>query len=204
MAPKYRGLTTGYTRSIKISRVPTSQWPIWARLPPHLWVSKYVSICTQYVCDILTTHWTLCSPLVLLTIQCMWANFCAVHVSCGGVYKNFTTLQGGGGALVRLATEIVHLGQSPTCAPPACCLYLLPPPPDHGSNLNTCTERATCSCHAGPGWRANRVLRLSRELGTLVANSNDPFRYWVMCFEEIRKCIIEAYNRTMTRPNREE
>ena len=157
--PNIMALLQATPEVLKLAVYPPLCGIFGARLPPHLWISKYVPICTQYVqyvCDILPTHWTLCSPLVFLTIQCKWANFCVVHVSWGGVYKNFTTRQGGGAVLVSLATEIVHLEQSPTCAPTGCCLYLLLLPPHHGLSLNTWTEGATCACHAGTGMESKQ------------------------------------------------
>ena len=68
MAHTCKCLLTNYFYVLKLAgQAPLSE-PACIWLPPHLWVSKYVSICTQYVRDILTIHWTMCRPNVLLTM----------------------------------------------------------------------------------------------------------------------------------------
>ena len=118
--PNIMALLQATPEVLKLAVYPPLCGIFGARLPPHLWISKYVPICTQYVqyvCDILPTHWTQCLPhntsvceLIFVLSTCLG----------GGVYKNFTTRQEGGAVLVSPATEIGHLEQSLTCAPTAC------------------------------------------------------------------------------------
>ena len=124
-----------------------------------------------------------------------------------GCLQVFYNTPGGEGALVILAMAGSALGTVTYL----CTSGLLPLPPTSHSYLLAMVRILTPARRGQPPrvmqgqeWRANRILRLSREIGTILANSNDPFRYWLICFEEIRRCIIQAYLRTAGHPSREE
>ena len=201
--PNIMALLQATPEVLKLAVYPPLCGIFGARLPPHLWISKYVPICTQYVqyvCDILPTHWTQCLPqysvceLIFVLSTCLGGVFTRIlqHAKGGELYWSVQ--------LQRQCTwnshSLVHLLPAASIS----CFLLL----TMVRVLTPGRRGQPARVMQGQEWRANRVLRLSRELGTIVANSNDPLRYWNMCFEVIRNCIIEAYNRTMSRPNREE
>ena len=180
--------------------------------PAYIWLlppSLGRQICLYFALNMSVTYLLYIGQCVapMFYSQC---RICELILCCPrvlwGVYKYFTTLQEG-----RCTGHTCHGGQCTWTVTYLCTYGLLPPTPTSHSYLLAMVRILTPARRGQPPrvmqgqeWRANRILRLSREIGTILANSNDPFRYWLICFEEIRRCIIQAYLRTAGHPSREE